>query len=246
MSEIATIEDRIDESAAVVEHRIWDLPVRVFHWLLMLAIIAAFATNRLGVAYFQYHVWCGYVVLVLILFRIFWGMVGTRHARFASFVRGPQATLRYATKLLRGRDEHYAGHNPLGAWMIVTLLSMLGIQALLGLFADDEIFNTGPLSGYVGHDVSLRLTSMHRTIFYWIIGAIAIHILAVLAHSSFKQVNLVKAMMTGRKPAQAATSCDHIHSSRTWLAVLVTLAVSVGLAWIIGGAPVSTDSSSFY
>jgi len=245
MSDMATIDDRVDESATDVEHRVWDLPVRVFHWTLVLAIIAAFVTNRLGVAYFKYHVWCGYTVLVLILFRIVWGIVGTKHARFASFLRGPQATLRYVAKLLRGRDQHYAGHNPLGAWMIVTLLGTLGMQALLGLFADDEIFNTGPLSGYVSHDVSLRLTSLHRTLFYWIIGAIAIHIFAVLAHSSFKQENLVKAMMTGRKSAQAATSRDQIHSSRTWLAVLVTIALSVGLAWIVGGAPAANDSGSF-
>lgn len=245
MSEV-TIDDRITAPSTETQHRVWDLPVRVFHWTLVLAIIGGFVTNKLGVAYFKYHVWCGYVVLLLVLFRIVWGLVGTKHARFASFLRGPQATLRYAARLLRGRDERHVGHNPLGAWMIVALLGMLGIQALLGLFADDEIFNTGPLSGYVSHDMSLRLTSLHRIIFYWIGAAIAIHVLAVLAHTFLKQENLVRAMLTGRKSALSAASHDHIDSSRTWLAVLVAIALSAGLAWIVGGAPASNDSGSFY
>jgi cytochrome b len=243
---MTTIDERITETATDVEHRVWDVPVRVFHWTLVLAIVAAFVTNRLGVAYFQYHVWCGYLVLVLILFRIVWGLVGTKHALFSNFVRGPKATVRYAAKFIRGRREHYAGHNPLGAWMIVTLLGMLGIQALLGLVADDEIFNTGPLSGYVSHEVSLRLTSIHRIMFYWIAAAIAIHILAVLAHTFLAQENLIRAMLTGHKSAPSATSRDHIHTSRTWLAVLVTIALSAGLAWIIGNAPVPDDSGSIF
>jgi cytochrome b len=243
---MTTIDESMSATSTEVEHRVWDLPVRVFHWTLVLAIIGAFVTNRLGVAYFQYHIWCGYIVLVLILFRIIWGIIGTKHARFSSFLRGPQATIRYVAKLVRGRDEHYAGHNPLGAWMVVTLLSILGIQAVMGLFANDEIFNTGPLSGYVSQTLSLRLTSLHRYFFYWIIGAVALHIFAVVAHSLFKEENLVRAMMTGRKSARTATSRDGIHSSRTWLALLVTIAVSAGLAWIVGNAPAPTDASSFY
>ncbi len=243
---MAAIDDSIDESTAKEEYRVWDLPVRVFHWALVLAIIAAFVTNRLGVAYFTYHVWCGYAVLVLILFRVLWGLVGTKHARFATFVRGPRSTIRYAAELIRGRDEPHAGHNPLGAWMIVTLLGLLGSQALLGLFADDEIFNTGPLSGYVTHDTSLRLTSLHRIVFYWIVAAIAIHVLAVVAHAVFKQENLVQAMLTGHKSAPSATRHDHIHTSRTWLAVLVTIAVSAGLAWIVGDAPAPNNTGSLF
>lgn len=242
---MTTIDESISETSTDVEHRVWDLPVRVFHWTLVLAIIGAFVTNRLGVAYFQYHVWCGYTILVLILFRIIWGIVGTKHARFSNFVRGPHATLRYVAKLISGRDDNYAGHNPLGAWMVVALLGTLGVQAAFGLFANDEIFNTGPLSGYVSQVVSLRLTSMHRYLFYWIIGAVTVHIFAVVAHSLFKEENLVRAMMTGRKSARTATSHDGIRSSRTWLAFLVTFALSAGLAWIIGEAPPPTDGSSF-
>jgi len=243
---MTTIDDRIDATSVEEEHRIWDLPVRIFHWALVFAMSGAFVTNRLGVAYFQYHVWFGYTVLVLISFRIVWGLVGTKHARFSSFLRGPRATLRYVANLLKGRDQHYAGHNPLGAWMVVVLLVGLGIQAIVGLFADDEIFNTGPLNGYVSHALALRLTSVHSYLFYWIVAAVAVHILAVLAHTVFKEDNLIRAMMTGRKSAPVATIHDGIGSSRTWLALLVTIALSAALAWIIDGAPTPTDSGSFY
>jgi cytochrome b len=120
------------ETPQEVRHRqVWDLPVRLFHWALVAAVISAFVTNRLGVAYFNYHVWSGYAVIVLVSFRILWGFVGTRHAKFWQFVRGPAATLRYAFGLLRGSTTPYAGHNPLGAYMVVILLIALGAQAVL-------------------------------------------------------------------------------------------------------------------
>ena len=129
------------------ERRVWDLPVRVFHWALLLAVAGAWCTHAAGVAWVRYHGWCGYTVLVLVAFRLLWGIVGTRHARFTSFVRGPVATLRYAAQLARGTAPHLAGHNPLGAWMVLVLLAALLAQALLGLFGNDEIFNFGPLYG---------------------------------------------------------------------------------------------------
>ena len=160
------------------ERRVWDLPVRVFHWSLVLAVAGAWCTNQLGVAYFAYHVWCGYAVLVLVAFRLLWGFVGTRHARFAQFLRGPRATLRYAAQLVQGSAPHVAGHNPLGAWMIMGLLAALLAQALLGLFGNDEIFNFGPLYGYVSNARSVALTSLHRRLFYGILAAIVLHVAA--------------------------------------------------------------------
>src|ERR1700761_352227 len=181
-------------------HRtVLDLPVRIFHWLLVAAFVGAFVTNKLGVAYFGWHVFCGYAVIVLVAFRVVWGIVGTRNALFRNFLRGPGETLRYAASVLRGRPPVYAGHNPLGALMVVALLLALGVQAILGLFGNDEIVNVGPLYGYASDAVSLRLTSLHRHLFYWIAAAVGLHVAAVLAHRVLHGERLVRAMISGRK-----------------------------------------------
>ena len=129
--------------------------------------------------------------------------------------------------------------------MVVTLLAALGIQAFSGLFGNDEIFNVGPLYGYVSKEVSLQLTSLHRKLFYWIMAAAAIHILAVIAHYVFERRNLLYAMITGHKPPDSVAETEAIASSRTWLAVLVTLALAGALAWVVTHAPAPLDDS-FY
>lgn len=223
--------------------KVWDLPVRIFHWSLVAAVVGAYLTHRLGVTWFRYHVWCGYAVLVLVTFRILWGLVGTRHARFWNFLRGPIATLRYGLGLLRGSSPHAIGHNPLGALMVVLLLAMLLVQAVIGLFGNDEIFNFGPLYGYVSNARSLALTSLHRKLFYWILAAIALHVLAVAYHRFFKGERLVSAMWHGRKPAAVVPAAEAIRSSRLWLALLLLAVLSAALAWIVIHAPVpATDS----
>jgi cytochrome b len=222
---------------STAERRVWDLPVRIFHWTLVLAVAGAWLTHQLGISYFVYHLWCGYAVLVLVSFRIVWGLVGTRHARFWNFVRNPLATARYGFDLLRGRDAHYAGHNPLGAWMVIALLLALLAQAVLGLFGNDEISNLGPLNGYVSEARSLALTSVHRKLFWWILGAIALHVAAVVYHRVAKGENLVRAMFTGRKPAAVVPQQEAIQSSRILVALVIVALLAAVLAWVIQHAP---------
>jgi cytochrome b len=234
------------QSTSVATRRVWDLPVRIFHWLLVLAIIGAYATNKAGVEYFKYHLWCGYTVVVLVSFRILWGVVGTYHARFWNFIRGPVSTLRYALNTLRNREEHYAGHNPLGAIMVVVLLVALLVQSVTGLFGNDEIFNFGPLYGYVSNELSLELTDLHRSLFDWILIAVGLHIVAVIAHRVFKGEDLIKAMFTGRKPASIVKPQEEISSSRLWLALVILAVVIAVLAWYVKNAPVpALDDMSF-
>ncbi len=214
---------------------VWDLPVRIFHWGLVAAFISAFVTNKLGVRYFKYHIWSGYAVLILASFRVVWGFVGTRHALFLNFLRGPREILAYARNLFAANGSHYAGHNPAGALMVLALLAGAATQAALGLFANDEIFNVGPLYGLVTKEFSLVLTSLHRRLFYVLLGAIALHVLAVIAHRIFKGEDLVAAMVTGRK-ADAASD-EAIASSRLWLAAPIAGGVIALLYWIIATAP---------
>jgi cytochrome b len=230
------------ESATVGPHesadrQVWDLPVRVCHWLLVAAFIASYVTNRLGVSYFRYHVWSGYTVLVLVAFRLLWGLVGTKHARFRNFVRGPVHTLRYTVGWVRGQTQYHPGHNPLGAWMVIALLMALFVQAATGLFGNDEIFNVGPLYGFVTNETSLVLTSLHRHLFYWLLAAAIVHILAVIAHRLLKKESLVAAMFTGKKAHHVVPASEVIHTSRTWLAVLIVCILGVGLTWVVVHAP---------
>ena len=231
---------------APAERRVWDLPVRIFHWSLVLAVAGAWASHEfLGYTWFAYHKWFGYAVLVLVSFRIVWGLVGTRHALFWNFVRNPLATARYVFGLLRGRHPVFVGHNPLGACMVILLLLALLTQAVLGLFGDDDSGNLGPLNGYVSHDGGLDLTSNHRLLFWWIVGAIALHIIGVIVHRLTTGENLVRAMFTGRKPADRVPANEAIGSSRILLALLVAGLVAGVLAWVVLHAPPPQNLDDF-
>jgi cytochrome b len=219
--------------------RVWDLPVRIVHWLLVFGIAGSYATHKAGIEYFRYHVWFGYLVVALASFRLIWGLVGTRHARFWNFLRGPGATFQYLMRLTGGNPSAHAGHNPLGGWMVVFLLLALFAQGVSGLFANDEIFNTGPLYGYVSDALSLKLTSWHRRLFDWILIAVVLHVAAVFAHRLLKKDDLIRPMFTGRKPAHVVGDSDAISSSRLWIAALVLAGVVATLGWFVLRAPQS-------
>lgn len=216
---------------------VWDLPVRIIHWALVLAVAGSWLTQNLEGDWFRFHVWCGYAVLALTATRVLWGIVGTRHARFAAFVRGPRAVLRYAGSLARNTSPPHVGHNPLGGWMIVLLLVLLAAQAITGLFANDQIMNTGPLFGYVSAATSDRLTSLHEQLIdvFWI--ALALHVLAALYYLTVRRENLIVPMFTGRKDAAIVPADQAITTSRTWLAVLLLAGVATTIAVVVRNAP---------
>jgi cytochrome b len=224
-------------SEPAATRRVWDLPVRIVHWLLVFGIAGSYATHKLGVAYFKYHLWFGYLVVVLAGFRILWGIVGTRHARFTQFLRGPRATWQYLSAFVGGSTPYTPGHNPLGAWMVVFLLITLLAQGITGLFANDEIFNTGPLYGYISDALSLRLTSWHRRLFDWILIAVALHVLAVIGHRVFAGHDLIGPMISGNKPAPLVAEHEAISSSRLWLALVLLIGLVVMVSWFVVQAP---------
>jgi cytochrome b len=211
---------------------VWDLPVRLFHWLLVVAVAGCWITLQPGIAAFEWHVRFGYATLVLILFRIGWGFVGSRPARFSSFVRGPVAVWRYV-KSLRDSGVAYVGHNPLGALMVLLLLALLLAIAITGLFANDEIMYTGALYGYVSDEVSDRLSHLHHelTDLLWI--AIGVHLLAVLAYLFFKRENLVGPMITGHR----AGAGEPTSVARLWLAALLAALAGLLLYAVVATAP---------
>ncbi len=216
---------------------IWDLPVRVIHWLLVLSVAGAWATQKIPGDWFRYHLWCGYTVLVLVVTRLIWGLIGTRHARFANFVKGPPAIGGYLRALRTGAGVATPGHNPLGALMVLLLLAMLLGQAVSGLFANDEIANSGPLFGYVTVDRSNELTSIHSKLFDFLLAAIALHVAAAFGYLLVKHENLIGPMWTGRKSAGSLPPEEFITRSRSWLAVLVAALVALAVALVVRHAP---------
>jgi cytochrome b len=216
---------------------VWDLPVRMMHWILALAVAGAWATQKIPGSSFKYHVWCGYTVLIVVVTRLLWGLVGTRHARFSSFVRGPAAIGRYARALIAGAEVAVAGHNPLGALMVLLLLAMLLAQALTGLFANDQILNTGPLFGYVSLAKSDQLSSVHARLSNFILAAIVVHVGAAFFYLAIKRDNLISPLVTGYKSLGSVPPEDIIRSSRTWLALTIAAVVGLILALVVRAAP---------
>lgn len=179
--------------------RVWDLPVRLFHWSLVLLVPALWWTA--GNDRMDLHIMLGEIMLGLILFRLLWGLLGSSTARFASFVKGPGAVLRY----LRGNGRSF-GHNPLGGWSVVAMLLVLAVQVGLGLFASDEDgIYYGPLSRHMPDlDSAHALAERHETFFWVLVALIVLHVLAVLWYWLARRDNLVAPMVTGRGPAGAA------------------------------------------
>lgn len=215
---------------------VWDLPTRVFHWLLAASVACSWATHALGIEWFEWHVRAGYLTLVLLAFRIAWGFVGPRHARFASFLRGPRGVLAWLRSPRQG-GEGPVGHNPLGGLAIVAMLGLLLCQALTGLFANDDIFNTGPLYGYVTDGQSDRLTALHKQNFDVLLAFIGLHLAAVAWYQWARRLDLLRPMWTGRKASAVVPPGEEIRSQRLWLAAVLVALAAAALWRLVATAP---------
>ena len=178
---------------------VWDLPTRLFHWVLAVLVINCVVTAKIGGNFMTYHMYSGYLVLSFLFFRLLWGVLGGYHSKFVNFVRGPSIVLQYAIGLTKKNTPHYLGHNPLGGWSVVAMLLSLLLQAMSGLFASDDIFTEGPLYPLVSNSVSNALTRIHNINAIVIACLIAIHLTAIIFHLVVKHENLIKPMFTGIK-----------------------------------------------
>ena len=211
--------------------RVWDLPTRLFHWALAICIVLGIVFVKIGGNAMQWHAYCGYTALALILFRIIWGFVGSQYARFASFVPSPSKLIAF----LRGQVDGGLGHNPLGALSVIALLTVILIQALTGLFADDDIFFQGPFAKYVSNSTVALLTSIHRFNQYLIFALVGLHIAAISYYYFVKRENLVRPMVTGDKSiATKSPLAVEIDSfCQRMIALAVFLLISLGLYILI-------------
>jgi len=189
----------MEDTQRTVAVKVWDLPVRLFHWIVVVLLVLQVVTGRIGGSLMTYHAFCGYLMLALVIFRVLWGFVGSTHAHFASFLAGPAATWRFAKRLFSRQAVPQVGHNPLGGWMVMALVICLGLQAGSGLFANDGAEAMGPLTPLVSIDTSNALTEFHRWNLRLLVVLSSIHFAAVLFHLFVKKEHLTGAMFTGVK-----------------------------------------------
>ena len=218
--------------------RVWDLPTRAFHWVLAACVLASIATAWTGGNAMVWHLRLGYAACTLLLFRLVWGFVGGHWSRFVSFVYAPTTVWRYLRGASRPDEHHDVGHSPLGALSVFAVLGLLVLQVATGLFANDEISNTGPLSSLVSGATSLALTKWHKGYGQWLIVVlIALHVGAILYHLTAKRRNLIGPMLTGDKQlvALAPQSVDSVKSRALAAALLVVCAGLVGWVAALGG-----------
>jgi cytochrome b len=212
--------------------RVWDLPVRLFHWTLVVLVIASYLSGRAGGDWMSLHFWSGYAILALLLFRIAWGFVGSTTARFSHFVRGPAAWFAYLRNFVTGRPTYDVGHNPVGGIMVLVLIFGVLAQAVAGLFAADTDLGTvnGPLANIIPDKWVDRLTDFHKfwiNVLFWLV---VLHVLAAITYLVLKRQNLIGAMVTGRKPlaevAEAGKPAPTLRFASGRLAVSLLIAAA--------------------
>ena len=215
---------------ARIRIRLWDLPLRIFHWSLVLAVAVAIVTGELGGPWMDLHGKAGLAILGLVSFRVVWGLVGSTHARFLSFV----PTLAKIRAYLKGQWRG-VGHNPLGALSVFALLGLLAMQAGTGLFSNDEISFSGPLFALIDETLAGRLTGWHRKLAYLLFGLLALHVAAILAYLRFRRDNLVKPMVRGWKEVEAAPAPARSAENGGPLAFAIALGVALAVVYAAGG-----------
>jgi len=206
--------------------RVWDVPVRACHWLIVLFVAASWWTAE--TKRMDWHRYSGYALLAISTFRVYWGFFGSSTARFSQFVRGPRAVVSY----LKGRWAVMPGHNPLGALSVLVLLGLLFSQIVLGLFAVDvDGIESGPLSTYVSFDTGRAAAEWHEELFDALLWLIGLHVAAVLFYLLYKKENLVGTMLHGmrRFPSAQVTPVR----TASWVRFTVGVVLAGLLTWIV-------------
>lgn len=218
-------------------HRVWvwDIWVRLFHWVLVLTLIVSFYTMKTEgyplMFPVDWHARAGYTVLGLLLFRWLWGLFGSRHACFYNFLRSPPTSWRYLGQFLRGRAPSYAGHNPLGGWMVLVMLVSLTLQAGSGLFLHDDILFEAPLYGSVDDATTKMLTTIHNYNGNFLLVLIGLHLMAVIVHH-VKGEKLVGAMFNGRKLLASEPIDGPGTRAVQWRAVIMLVLAALLVTWL--------------
>ncbi|BFT30774.1 cytochrome b/b6 domain-containing protein [Alteromonas sp. D210916BOD_24] len=226
---------------------LWDLPTRLFHWLLVVSIIAQYATAEWLDDAVQWHFYIGYFTLFLIAFRVIWGFVGTRYALFSHFVKKPHIVWRYVTQLFNRQSAVTIGHNPLGGWFVLIMLFLVGVQAISGLYMTDDIFLDGPYRALASDEVIGIMTQLHHVTFDVLLYVIALHIGAVVFYSVYKKQRLVPAMVHGKQNSQYFNYVNSPISHSKLRRALVVALIAAALVYVaVEIYPPAPDAGEYY
>ncbi|MEY4760190.1 MAG: hypothetical protein RLZZ200_46 [Pseudomonadota bacterium] len=228
---------------------VWDLPLRAFHWLLFLSIFGlwvtakadadymAWLTRHVDATWMQWHFRIGYFVIGLLLFRIIWGFVGPKHARFANFIPGPSRLFGYLGGVLKRDSKPAVGHNPVGALMVLVLLASVGLQAFTGLFTSDDIVWSGPYNAAVSSATADKMGGIHHENYEVLLLLIGLHVAAIVYYAVWKRQRLVPPMITGLKPASEVPPGEAIPGSQLLKALIVALLCVGAVTVLVRKAP---------
>jgi cytochrome b len=207
--------------------KVWDLPVRLAHWLLLALVGFSWWSGEQGGDQMVRHSWSGFAILTLVVFRIGWGVIGSDSARFVSFVRGPRASFAYLRSVLKRQPKAYLGHNPLGGWMIMALLLVLLVQVVTGLLGNDDSDYEAPLAHWISHDTSSLVSALHGYSFDLLLILLGLHVAAVLTHVVLQRDDMLKAMFTGVKTSLTGDNAGQMASN--WRALSIVAVVVLGV-----------------
>lgn len=210
--------------------RVWDLPTRLFHWLLALGVFGAWISVKIGGNAMVWHMRFGYLVLTLLGFRLIWGFVGPEHARFSSFVKGPRAI----RDQLRGLEPTPVGHNPLATLSVLAMMAMFSAAATLGLFTSDEIAFDGPMVKHASVATVEFASWAHQSLEWFLIGLVVLHLAAIVVHRVVRGHDLIRPMISGDQMVEASLAVKASRDDwviRTRAAVIAALVAS-GVAYL--------------
>lgn len=207
---------------------VWDIPVRLFHWLLVCCLIGSWYTSDGDKGLIDIHILFGYSIFALVIFRVIWGFVGTKHAQFSQFL--PSKTT--ITHYFSGKGESI-GHNPVGSLMVFLMLTLILLQAISGLFMTDDIFTNGPYFESVSKSTQKVMAQIHSTTFDIIVIASVFHVGAILFYLIVKKENLIVAMFTGKKWVKDTFANAEISHSKLLIAFIVLAIVCIFVYWLV-------------
>jgi cytochrome b len=220
----------MSNSAHVV--RVWDLPVRLFHWLIVALVAAAYATWRLN--WMVWHGWIGDLTLALVLFRLLWGFLGSETARFSQFLTSPRIALQHLKYTFLREPDRQVGHNPAGGWMVLLLLALLLAETLTGIYVANDIADVGPLTGMVPAAAADAIDVSHAIIWNVLLAAIALHVLAIAGYAAVKGQDLVRPLITGMKTLPEPVTAPRMASAaRAAVLFAVSAAAATIIAWVM-------------
>ena len=220
----------MSNSARVV--RVWDLPVRLFHWLVVALVAAAYATWRLN--WMVWHGWIGDLLLAVVVFRLLWGFFGSETARFSHFLAPPRMVFEHLKYSFLREPDRQMGHNPAGGWMVLLLLALLLVETLTGLYVANDIADVGPLTAIVPAAAANAIDASHAILWNVLVAAIAAHVLAIVIYAVIKGQDLVRPLVTGTKALPEPVIAPRMASAaRAALLFAGSAAAAIIIAWVM-------------